>query len=100
MLRWVSQLLFIGILQGIAAGIGTSNFPRAALFLRPFGSMKNIPLSGIIQLWFLDSPFLLFFLFGCIDVLSRAACHVSSLEHTVSCTRCADATTRELKTDT
>ena len=32
-LRWASPLLFIGILQGIAAGIGTSNFLRAALML-------------------------------------------------------------------
>ena len=29
--------------------------------------------------------------------LSRGACHVSSQEHTVSCTRYADATTRERK---
>ena len=46
-LRWVSPLLFIGILQDIAAGIGTSNSLRAAsiVSLNPssFGSMKNIP---------------------------------------------------------
>ena len=29
-LRWILPLLFIGILQGIAASIGTSNFLRAA----------------------------------------------------------------------
>ena len=44
----VSPLLFIGILQRIAAGIGTSNFLRAALIVSlnssPFGSVKNIPL--------------------------------------------------------
>ena len=42
-LRWVSPLLFIGILQGIA-GIGTSNFLRAAFIVilksSSFGSMK------------------------------------------------------------
>ena len=48
-LRWVSPLLFICILQGIAAGIGTSNFLRAAFIVSlnssSFGSMKNIPLN-------------------------------------------------------
>ena len=48
-LRWVSPLLFIGILQGIAAGIGTDNFLRAAFIVSlnslSFGSMKNIPLN-------------------------------------------------------
>ena len=48
-LRWVSPLLFIGILQGIAAGIGTYNFLRAAFIVSlnssSFGSMKNIPLN-------------------------------------------------------
>ena len=47
-LRWVSPLLFIGILQSIAAGIGTSNFLRAAFIVSlnssSFGSMKNVPL--------------------------------------------------------
>ena len=46
-LRSVSPLLFI--LQGIAAGIGTSNFLRAALTMSlnssSFGSIKNIPLN-------------------------------------------------------
>ena len=40
-LRWVPQLLFIGILQGIVAGIGTSNFLNSS----SFGSIKNIPLN-------------------------------------------------------
>ena len=48
-LRWVSPLLFIGISQGVAAGIGTSNFARAAFIVSlnssSFGSMKNIPLN-------------------------------------------------------
>ena len=48
-LWWFSPLLFIGILQGIAAGIKTYNFLRAAFIVSlnssSFGSMKNIPLS-------------------------------------------------------
>ena len=47
--RWASPLLFIGILQSIAAGIGTSNFLRAAFSVSlnssSFGSMKKIPLN-------------------------------------------------------
>ena len=45
----VSPLQFAGVLQGIAAGIGISNFPRAAFIVSlnssSFGSMKNIPLN-------------------------------------------------------
>ena len=48
-LRWVSPLLFIDILQSITAGIGTSNFLRAAVIMSlnssSFGSMKIIPLN-------------------------------------------------------
>ena len=48
-LRWVSPLLLIGILQRIAAGIGTSNFPRAAFIVSlnssSLGLIKNIPLN-------------------------------------------------------
>ena len=51
-LWWVSPLLFIGILQGIAAGIGTSNFLRAAFIVSlnssSVGSMKNIPLNCLV----------------------------------------------------
>ena len=47
--RWASPLLFICIFQGIAAGIGTSNFLRAALIVSlnssSFRSTKNIPLN-------------------------------------------------------
>ena len=47
LLLWVSPLLFIGILQGVAANIGTSNFLRAALIVRlnssSFGLIKNVP---------------------------------------------------------
>ena len=42
-------MLLIGILQGIAAGIGTSNFLRAAVIVSlnssSLGSIKNIPLN-------------------------------------------------------
>ena len=48
-LRWASPLLFNVILQGIAAGIGTSNFLRAAFIVRlnssSSGSTKNIHLN-------------------------------------------------------
>ena len=48
-LCWFSPLLFIGILQSIAAGIGTFNFVREAFIVSlnssSFGSMKNIPLN-------------------------------------------------------
>ena len=48
-LHWVSPLLFIGILQGIAAGIGTSNFLWAAFIVSltssSSGSMKYITLN-------------------------------------------------------
>ena len=70
-LRWVSPLLFTGILQGIAAGIGTSNFLCAAfvviLKFSSFGSMKNIPVSclAFVEFWFLDRPSLFCFLFRC-----------------------------------
>ena len=49
--RWVSPLLFIGVLRSIAAGIGTSNFLRATFIVSlnslSFGSMKNIPLNSL-----------------------------------------------------
>ena len=72
-LRWVSLLLFNGILQGIAAGIGTSNFLRAAFIVSlnssSFGSMKNIPLNCLALSSFGVSIAhfgLLFFFFFCI----------------------------------
>ena len=60
------------MLQGIAAGIGTSNFLRAAFIVSlsssSFRSIKIFPsqLSGIVELWFLDRPSLFRFLFRCI----------------------------------
>ena len=57
-LRWVSTLLFIGILQGIAAGVGTSNFLRAAVIVSlnfsSFGSIKNIPLNCLASSTFVS----------------------------------------------
>ena len=71
-LRQVSPLQIVGVLQGIAAGIRISNFLRAffhdvleVLILR-FNEEYSSQLSGIIVLWFLDNPFLLCFLFRCI----------------------------------
>ena len=71
-LRWFSPLLFIGILQGIAGDIGTSNFPRVAFIVSLnsswFGSKKEYSSqwSGSVELRFLDSPSLLCLLFRCI----------------------------------
>ena len=71
-LRWVSPLFFIGILQGIAAGVGTSNFLPAALIVSLNSSSfwlneeYSSQLSGIVEFWFLDGPFLFCFLFRCI----------------------------------
>ena len=70
----VSPMLFLRILQGITAGIGTSNFLRQAFIVSlnssTYGSMKNTStqLSGIVVLWFLDSPSLFCFLFRCIGL--------------------------------
>ena len=71
-LRWISPWLFIGVLQGIAAGIGTSNFQRAfslwiwKFFIICFNEEDSSQLSGIIELWFLDSQLLLRFPVRCI----------------------------------
>ena len=71
-LRQVSPLHFIGILQGVAAGIGTSNFLRAAFIVSlnssSFGSMKNIPLNclALSIFGFSTAHFLFCFLFHCI----------------------------------
>ena len=68
-----SPLLFIGILQDIAAGIGTFNFLRAAFIVSlnssSIGSMKNIPLNCLALSSFGFSTAHLcfaFFFFGCI----------------------------------
>ena len=71
-LRWVSPLLFNGMLQGIAAGIGSSNFFRAALIVilnsSSSGSMKCTPLNclAVSSFGFSIAHFLCCFLFRCI----------------------------------
>ena len=63
-LRWVSPLLFIGLLQSIAAGIGTSDFLRAASIVN-LNSSSFVRLSeefssqySVVCEFFYDSPFL------------------------------------------
>ena len=83
-LRWVSPLLFIGILQNIAAGIGTSNFLRAAFIVclnsSSFGSIKNIPLNCLALSRFGFSIAHLCFAFFC--AASDICFHISG--HTLS----------------
>ena len=79
-----SPLLFIGILQGIAAGIGTSNFLRTAFIVSlnssSFGSMMNFPLNCLSLLSFGFSLFHLCFAFS--FAASERNFHISS--HTSS----------------
>ena len=83
-LRWVSTLLFIGILQGIAAGIGTFNFPRAtftvSLSSLSFGSMKNIPLNSLaLSSFSLSMAHLCFaFFFAASDICFHISGHTLS----------------------
>ena len=83
-LRWVSPLLFNGILQGIAAGIGTSNFLRAAFLMSlnssSFVSMKNIPFN-CLALWSFVFSFV-HFCFAFFFAASDMCFHISS--HTLS----------------
>ena len=51
-LRWVSPLLFIGILQSIAAGIGTSNFLRFEFFVVWLNEEYSSQLSGVFEFGF------------------------------------------------
>ena len=82
-LRWVSPLLFIGILQGIAAGIGTSNFLRAALIVSlnssSFGSIKNIPLTclALSSFGFSIAYFCFAFFFAASDICVHISDHTS-----------------------
>ena len=82
-LRWVLPPLFIGIVQGIAAGIGTSNFLGAAFVMSlkssSTGSMKNIPLKclALSSFGFSIAHFLFCFLFRCIrHMLSHIWQHI------------------------
>ena len=56
-----------GVLQGIAAGIGISNFPRKfswfEFFIFWFNEEDTSCLCRIFELWFLDCPLLLCFWF-------------------------------------
>ena len=71
-LRQVSPRQFTCVLQGIAAGIGISNFLPAffddvpEFFTIFFNEEDTTQLSGITELWFPDSPFLHRFAFCCI----------------------------------
>ena len=83
-LRWVSPLLFLGILQGIAAGIGTSNFLRAAFIVSlnssSFGSMKNIPLNCLAfsSFGFSTAHLCFAFFFAASDIKFHFSGHTSS----------------------
>ena len=83
-LRWASPLLFIGVLQGIAAGIGTSNFLRAALIVSlnssSSGSIKNIPLNCLALSSFGFS--IAYFCFALLFAVSDICFHTSG--HTLS----------------
>ena len=65
-------LAVYGVLQGIAAGIGTSNFLRAffhdvlELLILRINEEDTTQFSGIFELSFLDSPLLLYFAFRCV----------------------------------
>ena len=84
MLRWFSLLLSIGILQGIAAGIGPSNFLPAAfivsLFSSSFGSMQNIPLYclALSSFGFSIVHFCFAFFFGAQDICFHISGHTFS----------------------
>ena len=79
-----SPLLFIGILQGIAAGIGTSNFLRAAFIVSlnssPFGSTKNIPLNclALSSFGFSTAHLCFAFFFAASGKISHISSHTSS----------------------
>ena len=85
-LRWVSPLLFVGILQGIAVGIGTSNFLRAAFIVSlnssSFCSIKNIPLNCLALSSFGFSIaqlcFAFFLFFAASDIKFHISGHTSS----------------------
>ena len=64
-LRQASSRQFVGVLQGIAAGTGISNFLRTLfhdvleVLILWFNEEDTSQLCGIIELWLLDSPFFL-----------------------------------------
>ena len=77
-------LLFVGILQAIVAGIGTSNFLRAALIVSlnssSFGSIKNILLNcpTLSSFGFLIAHLCLAFFFAASDMCVHISGHTSS----------------------
>ena len=83
-LRWASPLLFIGILQGIAAGIGTSNFLQAAFIVSlnslSFGPMKNILLNclALTSFGFSIAHLCFAFFFAASDINFHISGHTSS----------------------
>ena len=87
MLREVSSRQFTGVLQGIAAGIGISNFLRAffmvCLNYSSFGSMKKIPrdLVALSSFGFSIAHFCFALLFDASDICSHISGHnLSGLE--------------------
>ena len=81
---WFSPLLFIGILQGIAAGIGTSNFLQAAFTVSlnssSSGSMKNITLDcvALSSLGFTKAHLCSAFFFVASDIIVHISDHTAS----------------------
>ena len=96
-LRWCSPLLFIGILQGITAGIGTSNFLQAAFIVSlnssSFGSMKNILLNclALSSFGFSIAHLCFAFFFAASDMYFHISGHTSSarVETTQNGCKCA-----------
>ena len=80
----VSPLPFIGILQNVAAGIGTSNFLRAAFFVSlnysSFGSTKNILLNclALSSFGFSKAHLCFAFFFAASDINSNISGHTLS----------------------
>ena len=80
----VSPPVFIGILQGIAAGIGTSNFLRSAFhcelefFIVWFNKVIPYQWSGIVELWFLIAHLRLAFIFDAADMCFHMPVHTLS----------------------
>ena len=89
-LRWVNPPLFIGILTGIAAGIGTSNFLRAAFIVSlnssSFDSTKNIPLNclALSSFGFSTAHLCLAFFFAASDICFHMSGHCLVLTWFVS----------------
>ena len=83
-LQWVSPLHFIVIFQGNAAGVGTSNFRRAAFIVSlnfsSFGSMKNIFLNclALSSIGFSIAHLCFAFFFAASDIRVHISGHTLS----------------------